>query len=142
MALSFTVRRASWESDEQLIRSVREAVFIREQGIPARLEWDDEDRGALHVLASTLGGEPIGTGRLLQSCVIGRMAVLPSYRGQGVGRALLAALLDAAQARGQVEVSLSAQAQVVGFYEQSGFRPVGDSFLEAGIPHQRMRRFL
>jgi len=142
MALSFTTRRASWVSDWQLIRAVREAVFIHEQGIPARLEWDHEDPDALHVLATTSGGAAIGTGRLLRSGVIGRMAVLLAYRGQGVGHALLVALLDAARGHGHAQITLSAQTRVVGFYERSGFRPVGDIYLEAGIPHQRMEQHL
>jgi predicted GNAT family N-acyltransferase len=142
MALSFTVRRASWESDRSLIRAVRESVFIREQGIPAELEWDEADETAIHVIALDPNGEAIGTGRLLPSGIIGRMAVLKAFRGQGVGRALLTALLDVARARGDKEVALSAQTRVVGFYERAGFVPGGDLCHEAGIPHQRMRRHL
>jgi predicted GNAT family N-acyltransferase len=137
--LSFTIRRALWEADEPLIRDVREAVFVREQRIPAELEWDDADASATHVLAFAENGEAIGTGRLLPSGRIGRMAVLRAYRGQGVGRALLAALLDAGHANGHAEVTLSAQIQVIGFYQRMGFLPVGEVYREAGIPHQRMR---
>ncbi|KPL28149.1 MAG: hypothetical protein AMJ72_04985 [Acidithiobacillales bacterium SM1_46] len=137
--LSFTIRRALWEADEPLIRGVREAVFVREQRIPVELEWDDADASATHVLAFAENGEAIGTGRLLPSGHIGRMAVLRAYRGQGVGRALLAALLDAARANGHAEVTLSAQTQVIGFYQRMGFLPVGEVYREAGIPHQRMR---
>ena len=137
--LSFTIRRALWEADEPLIRGVREAVFVREQRIPVELEWDDADASATHVLAFAENGEAIGTGRLLPSGRIGRMAVLRAYRGQGVGRALLAALLDAARANGHAEVTLSAQTQVIGFYQRMGFLPVGEVYREAGIPHQRMR---
>ena len=36
------------------------------------------------------------------------------------------------------EVLLHAQASAVGFYLRRGFRPVGDAFEEAGIPHQAM----
>ena len=137
--LSFTIRRALWEADEPLIRGVREAVFVREQRIPVELEWDDADASATHVLAFAENGEAIGTGRQLPSGHIGRMAVLRAYRGQGVGRALLAALLDAARANGHAEVTLSAQTQVIGFYQRMGFLPVGEVYREAGIPHQRMR---
>jgi predicted GNAT family N-acyltransferase len=137
--LSFTIRRALWEADEPLIRGVREAVFVREQRIPVELEWDDADASATHVLAFAENGEAIGTGRQLPSGHIGRMAVLRAYRGQGVGRALLASLLDAARANGHAEVTLSAQTQEIGFYQRMGFLPVGEVYREAGIPHQRMR---
>lgn len=142
MAFSFIVRRASWEADAPLIRAVREAVFIREQGIPADLEWDEEDARAIHFLAIAADGRAIGTGRLLRSGVIGRMAVLADCRGRGVGRALLTGLLDTARERGDAAVTLSAQTRVVGFYKRMGFTPVGEVYLEAGIPHQRMRRRL
>jgi len=140
MTLSFTVRRATWTADHPLIKGVRETVFVHEQGIPAHLEWDSEDAEAAHVLALLPGGEAIGTGRLLRSGVIGRMAVLRAHRGQGVGRALLGALLDAARERGDGRVTLSAQTRVVGFYKRMGFTPFGDIYFEAGIPHQRMQR--
>jgi len=117
-------------------------VFVHEQGIPAHLEWDSEDADAVHVLALLPGGDAIGTGRLLRSGVIGRMAVLRAYRGQGVGRALLGALLDAARERGDGRVTLSAQTRVVGFYERMGFTAFGDIYFEAGIAHQRMQRKL
>jgi len=142
MTLSFTVRRATWTTDHSLIKGVRETVFVQEQGIPAHLEWDSEDTDAVHVLALLPGGEAIGTGRLLRSGVVGRMAVLRPYRSQGVGRALLAGLLDAARERGDGRVMLSAQTRVVGFYERMGFTAFGDIYFEAGIPHQRMQREL
>ena len=142
MVHSFTVRRASWELDQSRIRAVREAVFVREQGIPTDLEWDAADETAVHVIALDTGGKAIGTGRLLPTGVIGRMAVLGTYRGHGVGRALLGALLDAARVRGEKQVTLSAQKRVIGFYERAGFAPVGDLYYEAGIPHQSMRRQL
>jgi predicted GNAT family N-acyltransferase len=142
MTLGFTVHRASWAADASRLRSVREAVFIREQGIPADLEWDEQDAGAIHVLAIAADGAAIGTGRLVRAGAVGRMAVLAAYRGQGVGQALLNALLEAAREQGHAEVTLSAQTAVHGFYQRLGFEPIGEIFLEAGIPHQRMRRRL
>ncbi len=137
-----TVCRASWQSDAQALRAIREAVFVREQGIAAALEWDEEDPRATHVLAVAADGAAIGTGRLLRSGAIGRMAVLAPYRGQGVGRALLEALLEAAREQGHVEVTLSAQTGAIGFYRRYGFMPLGEVYTQAGIPHQRMRRRL
>lgn len=73
---------------------------------------------------------------------IGRMAVLREWRGQGVGDALLRALIDQARARGWREVALNAQATAVLFYVHRGFLPYGQRFMEAGIEHQAMRRVL
>jgi predicted GNAT family N-acyltransferase len=131
-----------WHEAEAAIRSVREAVFVQELGIPLTLEIDGNDPECVHVLAYTEARQPIGTGRLKPSGQIGRLAVLSPWRGRGVGRALLTALLDAAQAAGHREVVLSAQLHAAGFYEKLGFTAEGDVYEEAGIPHQRMRHTL
>ncbi len=69
---------------------------------------------------------------------IGRMAVLPECRGRGIGREVLDYLVAAARERGARLAYLHAQVPVEGFYLKYGFRPVGEVFEEAGIPHRRM----
>lgn len=118
---------------------VREAVFVREQGVPAALERDAEDARCTHVLARDPEGTPIGTARIDAAGRIGRMAVLAPWRGRGVGDALLEALLEHARRRGLAEVHLHAQVPVIGFYAARGFIPGGERFEEAGIEHQAMR---
>jgi predicted GNAT family N-acyltransferase len=73
---------------------------------------------------------------------VGRMAVLAGFRGRGVGRALLAELLEMARESGAASVWLTAQLRAEGFYVQHGFVAEGEVFLDAGIPHRRMRRAL
>ena len=114
---------------------------MREQGVPVELEWDEYDATSLHVLAEA-DGAPIGTGRLLPDHQIGRMAVLPGWRGRGVGSAILAALIDLAAARGNRVVCLNAQIRAQAFYLRHGFVAEGEEFPDAGILHIRMRRAL
>ena len=135
----FIVRQASWPQDETALRSVRARVFVTEQGVPEHLEWDGKDAQAVHLIAATADGVAIGTARLLPGGRIGRMAVLPDYRGQGVGSALLKHALVIARQQGLRTLTLSAQIQVVPFYQRFGFETVGDCFEEAGITHQAMR---
>jgi ElaA protein len=40
------------------------------------------------------------------------------------------------------EARLGSQSHATGFYEKLGFVVEGDEFLDAGIPHRRMRRAL
>lgn len=136
----FVVRAADWVADGALLRAIRADVFIDEQKVPAELEWDADDARAWHVLALTAGGTAVGTGRLLPDGRIGRMAVLKHWRGRGAGGALLTELLRIAQAAGLHSLVLNAQTHALGFYAGFGFRPEGEVFLEAGIPHQAMRR--
>lgn len=134
----FSVGLARWPDDRDALAAVRERVFVREQGVPPALEWDEHDSHAIHLIARDRHGSAIGTARLLPGGQIGRMAVLPQQRGRGVGTRLLAEVLDVARARGLASVFLNAQVQVRDFYARHGFTVTGDVFEEAGIPHVRM----
>ncbi|MXX16883.1 MAG: GNAT family N-acetyltransferase, partial [Gammaproteobacteria bacterium] len=70
---------------------------------------------------------------------IGRMAVLPEWRSRRVGSALLEALISVARERGDREIVLDAQVSAEEFYRRQGFSREGDVFMDAGIPHVRMR---
>jgi YbgC/YbaW family acyl-CoA thioester hydrolase len=123
---------------------LRKAVFVDEQKIPAELEWDTADASALHALARNRFGQVLATGRLTEPAPgvgkIGRMAVLHSARGGGVGRAVLDALTGASRQRGLHEVMLQAQVSAEPFYARAGFVPRGPRFEVAGIAHQEMVR--
>jgi predicted GNAT family N-acyltransferase len=140
----FQVELASWQHDRAAIESVRRAVFIEEQRVPPHEEWDDLDAVVPHVLAWSSASEAkrdlVGTGRLEPTGKIGRVAVLPQYRGCGAGLAIMRRLVELARERGFTEVHLNAQTYARGFYERLGFRAEGPEFDEVGIPHQRMRR--
>ncbi len=137
--MDFTIHQVTWHDAEPLLREVREAVFMREQGVSAELEWDGLDENAQHVLAVSDTGQAIGCGRILPNSHIGRIAVLPAWRGKKVGTALLQALLAYAQSRHFPEVDLDAQVQALPFYRNLGFAEEGEVFLDAGIPHRKMR---
>jgi predicted GNAT family N-acyltransferase len=141
MAVS-TVQRADHATHHAAIHGVRQQVFVIEQGVPAELERDALDPVCAHVLARDGDGTPIGTGRLLPDGRIGRMAVLPAWRGKGVGEAMLEELVRAAIALGLSEVHLHAQLPACDFYARQGFLPEGGRFEEAGIMHLQMRRTL
>ena len=135
----FKVRRVAWSEACEALSAVRISVFVQEQHVPEELEWDGIDGECLHVIAETANGAAIGTGRLLPSGHIGRMAVLAPWRKRGVGRMLLAELMAAAMERGDTTVELSAQTHAIGFYRRNGFEIVSEEYLDAGIPHRTMR---
>lgn len=139
MSAEFAVEAVDYQRALPDLRAVREPVFVQEQRVPLELEWDDLDPLCHHVLARDAAGTPIGTARLTPEHKIGRMAVLPDWRGRGVGGALLRALLDEAQRLGWREITLNAQTAAIGFYARHGFLPYNARFMEAGIEHQSMR---
>jgi len=140
----FEVRTGRWRELEALARRVRTAVFVDEQHIPAAMEWDEADAGAVHAVAINRLGMPVGTARLLEHtrgvARIGRMAVVQPVRGTQVGRALLDELMRRARERGDREVVLSAQVAALRFYERAGFAARGAVYDEAGIAHVEMVR--
>lgn len=137
----FLIARADWEADATAIRAIRTAVFVDEQGIDAELEFDDTDPLCVHYLAYDMNGRPIATARMAADGRIGRMAVLPEYRNQGVGSALLLSLIELAGEHKLDEVYVHAQESAATFYHQHGFIATGEPFEEAGIPHYSMSRF-
>ena len=139
---AITICETDWTRDAARLGAVRRAVFIDEQGVPEALDWDEYDAVSAHWLAIAGNGKPIGCARLLPDGHIGRMAVLPDWRGRGIGRGLLAAILRTAQARGYRTLRLSAQTHAAGFYARAGFAALGPEYEEAGIPHVAMQKIL
>ncbi|WP_062355364.1 GNAT family N-acetyltransferase [Pseudoxanthomonas mexicana] len=138
----YHVDAVDYAADADWVHAVRYVVFVQEQQVPRDLERDALDPLSHHVVARDASGTPIGTARLTPEHRIGRMAVLSTWRGQGVGDALLATLLDEARRRQWPDVSLHAQVTAETFYARHGFLPEGERFFEAGIEHQGMRRQL
>jgi predicted GNAT family N-acyltransferase len=138
--VEYGVEEGDWTGLGPPAGEVRERVFVLEQGVPADMEYDTADPVSLHVLARGPDSSPIGTGRLLPDGHVGRLAVLPEWRGKGVGTALLSRLTEAARQRGMTELALNAQTTAIGFYERFGFASLGEVFIEAGIPHVAMVR--
>lgn len=138
----FGIEEGDWQDLGELARPVREAVFVAEQGVPLAMEYDQWDAVSQHAVARGADGEAIGTARLLPDGHIGRMAVLKSWRNRRVGTMLLLHLMEAARQAGLPGVMLNAQRSAEGFYRRFGFMSEGESFMDAGIPHVRMRRLL
>ena len=141
-----TLETGHWSTLKDKAQPVRTQVFVQEQGIDAKDEWDSADADAVHAVVTNRFGHPLGTARLLKKspgvAQIGRMAVVRVMRGSGLGGQLLNALVDIAKARGDKEVRLHAQTSAQAFYAREGFVPMGEPFDEVGIAHIEMRKVL
>ena len=140
MSGSVRIETASWdcEAERRAMTSVRETVFVVEQGVPLELELDGLDPTCHHVVALDGAGRSVGTARMQPCGHIGRIAVLRPWRRQSVGSRLLAELLEVARRAGLESVELDSQVHAIGFYEKHGFQPRGDIFLDAGLEHRNM----
>lgn len=129
------------------IARIRTDVFVAEQKITVP-EMDDQDITAYHVLLPNQNNT-----NALAYCrffldkdnryYIGRVATLKEARGQGLASEMLSQVHSFLKKNNLTDtVYLHAQKQVIPFYEINGYQKVGQEFMEAGIPHQLMKKKL
>lgn len=144
--MSFQIKPVESEAEWEQAKAIRTRVFIEEQECPPEEEWDGWDATSRHVLG-LLDETPIATARWrtvpYQQELVAKMerfAVLPDYRGEGYGRALVRYVMEDAEQAGFSTLVLHAQAHLEDFYASFGFETVGEPFDEAGIRHVKMVR--
>ncbi|HEY6671576.1 MAG TPA: GNAT family N-acetyltransferase [Solirubrobacterales bacterium] len=124
---------------------LRVLVFCGEQGVDPEEEMDDLDDESIQIVGLDEGGV-IATCRLRDlgggEWKLERMAVEQRLRRLGVGGKLLGGAEREARERGAAEMVLNSQRQAEPFYAAHGYVAEGDTFLEAGIEHVRMRKAL
>lgn len=142
---SYTRHVGSDEAIIEMAHAVRRRVFIDEQGVSEAVEMDGRDQAATHVVL-TDGSTPVATARLRLPeetiAKIERVAVVPDYRGEGLGGRVMAIAESTAVDRGATNALLHAQVRVREFYDRLGYEAVGEPFDEAGIPHVEMVKSL
>lgn len=131
------------DADMQEAFAIRRLVFVEEQSVALREEYDAYEKSAVHFLA-VADGTPAGTARWRRTdhgYKLERFAVLKTWRGKGVGTALVQAVLDdlrAAVTSDPMPVYLHAQLSAIPLYLKFGFETRGEQFEEAGIMHYEM----
>ena len=128
------------------VRRIRTEVFTLEQGADKK-EFDEYDSdGSTVFLLLYEDKKPLATGRLAKTQTgfkLGRIAVLKSERGKGLGKVLVTALCDKAESLGAPFVLVVAQLHAVEFYKKLGFTETGeDNITDRGITHMPMRKDL
>ncbi len=141
----YTITWTDGAGDRSDAEKIRIRVFVDEQGY--RVEDDlvpAEDNISLHVTVYD-GETPVGAGRLMpyyhkNSYKAGRIAVLPEYRGRGIGRLIVDALCGKAKALGAEILYIDAQTHAVPFYEKCGFYRTSVEHPDCGEPHIYMAK--
>lgn len=119
-------------------------MFSGEQGVSIAADRDGRDDESTHLVAVEQG-RVIGTCRLLfrgNVARLGRLAVEPERRGQGIAAALLGLADDVALAQGARSISLHAQTYARRLYLDAGYEERGPEFIEEGIEHVAMGKRL
>lgn len=141
-----TITPTSWQLHHADLIKIRTEVFMQEQYVSAADEWDGLDEHAMHFLVLSAHGEAIGCARLLRKesdentlYHIGRVAILTSFRNQGIGHKLMQFVIAYCKKTApENTIYLHAQTDRRHFYETLGFIAEDDEFLDAGIPHISM----
>jgi len=118
---------------------LRMKVFVKEQHVPKKLEYDGDDALATHILLYH-NEKPVATCRFRpteEGIKLERFAVKKNKRDNGFGKTLLKIALNETQSFQKTRY-LYAQTVQFGFYEKMGFAAVGKPFLDAGIEHIKM----
>jgi predicted GNAT family N-acyltransferase len=127
-------------------RRLRNRILLNPIGIPD-FGWEMNDPISWHFIAVEKG-ELIGCVLLTplehekNSAQLMQMAVETNWQGKGVGKLLVDALISFAEAQGFKCIEIHSRSNVIGFYTRLGFETVGEEFVEVGIKHRYMRRYL
>jgi predicted GNAT family N-acyltransferase len=132
--------------DGMTVSYLRYKVFMEEQKIHIDEEFDGSDAVAVSFLLF-FDTTPIGTIRYIKeqngTYHPGRIAILKAYRGKGYGKALVQWFDQYVLGLEKTaSIELHAQQYLLKFYHDLGYRQVGEPFMEANIPHVRMRKTL
>ena len=138
------VRETRSEGEVGAALALRSRVFCDEQGVSFEADQDGRDPEATHIVAID-DGTVIGTCRLLfrgQVARLGRLAVQPDRRGDGIAAAILREADRIAAEAGVDSIALHAQTYAQSLYEHAGYREYGPAFVEEGIEHVAMEKRL
>ncbi len=125
------------------ILQLRNEVFVVEQNCVYQ-DADNKDAASYHLTGwegNTLAAycRILPPGLSYSEASIGRVVSSPAYRKTGCGRALMnEAILRTLSQFDCNTIRISAQLYLQKFYEQLGFTPVGETYMEDNIPHIEM----
>ena len=136
--MEIDIKTITTNKDKERCFSVRRQVFVKEQNISEKVEFDDTNYNATYFIA-TYKNKPVGTARYrftVQGVKLERFAVIKPFRNLGVGKQLVDYIINTI--RSEKFIYLHAQESVIEFYFKLGFKKIGSPFFEAEIPHQKM----
>ncbi|MFT5736385.1 MAG: ElaA protein [Maribacter sp.] len=122
------------------ILQLRAKVFVVEQDCVYQ-DLDGKDKNALHVIG-TKNAKIVAYTRIFEAGLyydvasIGRVVVAKEERRHGYGKVIMEASIEAVKEHLKEEtIKISAQEYLKNFYNELGFKELGEGYLEDGIPH-------
>lgn len=128
------------------ILKLRQDIFIVEQNCVYE-DIDGLDDVSKHILLR-VGDELAAYSRIVPPKVkfdeisIGRIVVKEKFRGNGYGKKIVLEAIDRIAETGYKSIRIEAQAHLLQFYKNLGFKSAGETYILDGIPHLQMTRNL
>ena len=126
--------RATKTAEQAGAYYVRIQAMMRKHKIPLEAEIDSHDGENCHYILALDDIYPVATCRWFEVrdgvAEIGRVVVLPEYRGKHLGQAVVAEAEKWMHEVGVKKVEISSRVNVADFYEKMGYR-----FNESGKAH-------
>ena len=135
--MGYRVTKVEWDRQKDQLQQIRERVFVYELHIPKRVEFDNHDKLALHVLVTDDTRCPVATARLCDDGLISRLAVLPDHRNRKVYCSLLNYIFDLATEQGIESISVNCVLHEVERFIRNGFIKQGNVCLLYTSPSPR-----
>ena len=130
------ILRATEEWQRAGAYSVRIEGMNRQHHISLREEFDDHDRDGTKYIVLLDDGYPVATSRFYEesseTVIIGRVVVLPDYRGRRLGELVVTEAEKWAFELGYKKIIVDSRLEAVGFYEKLGYSRCNDEIIRSG----------
>ena len=138
------VLRACEEWQRAGAYSVRIQGMNRQHHIPMRDEFDEHDCDGTKYIVLLDDGYPVATCRFYEnslesghaagSVTLGRVVVLPEYRGLGLGKKVVTEAEIWAKELGYKQIDIDSRVEAIQFYEKLGYRHAtcNDDIIKSG----------
>lgn len=130
------VLRAEAEWQRAGAYSVRIEGMNRQHHISLRDEFDEHDCDGTKYIVLLDDGYPVATCRFYDcgdnAVTLGRVVVLPQYRGQKLGSLVVAEAEKWAKELGYKEIKIDSRLEAIDFYAKLGYKQIDDSVIRSG----------
>lgn len=130
------VLRAEAEWQRAGAYSVRIEGMNRQHHISLRDEFDEHDCDGTRYIVLLDDGYPVATCRFYEdgdaAVTLGRVVVLPEYRGKKLGSLVVTEAEKWAKELGYKEIKIDSRLEAIDFYAKLGYNHVDDSVIRSG----------
>ena len=130
------VLRAEVEWQRAGAYSVRIQGMNRQHHITLREEFDEHDCDGTRYIVLLDDGYPVATCRFYEdgnsTVTLGRVVVLPEYRGRELGRKVVTEAENWIKELGYKMINIDSRLEAVEFYSKLGYEHAGDDVIKSG----------